>query len=164
MADAWLYPYTDFGEGRDFLPMPMPMPMPMPVLRAVVPVGPHGRGLTLAGRPYPNTTRRHRRRGSLTHPLGVGFRTANAGKTDRRALNRRPDSSCGCRCRRPASPATTATATTAHEVHLPAAEQVVATNELRSAVIALTGAPVGAPKLANPMWSRLRLGAARIRR
>ncbi|MDQ6614513.1 MAG: hypothetical protein M3083_07150 [Actinomycetota bacterium] len=32
LADAWLYPNTDFGEGRGFLPHP--------VLRAVVPVGP----------------------------------------------------------------------------------------------------------------------------
>ena len=40
MADAWLYPYTDFGEGRDLLPMP--------VLRAVVPVNALGRGPTVA--------------------------------------------------------------------------------------------------------------------
>ncbi len=40
MADAWLYPYTDFGEGRDFLPSP--------VLRAVVPVSAAGRGPTVA--------------------------------------------------------------------------------------------------------------------
>jgi hypothetical protein len=38
--DAWLYPYTDFGEGRDFLPHP--------VLRAVVPVGSPGLVVTFA--------------------------------------------------------------------------------------------------------------------
>jgi hypothetical protein len=40
LADAWLYPYTDFGEGRDFLPHP--------VLRAVVPVGSPRLGVTFA--------------------------------------------------------------------------------------------------------------------
>lgn len=40
MADVWVFPYTDFGEGRDLLPVP--------VLRAVVPVSAHGRGPTVA--------------------------------------------------------------------------------------------------------------------
>lgn len=39
-AKAWLYPYTDFGEGREYLPHP--------VLRAVVPVGSPGLKVTFA--------------------------------------------------------------------------------------------------------------------